>query len=315
MLNLISNISYLIILKVLKLALYLPLFIIFFFCLSKPSWAEEDLFQERSLRTGIYLQSFPDISLQDMQTAMQYWTQEIAEYSGIKGQVYFYKDLQRMRTDFYRGKINFILTSPLNIINHFDLQQFSDGYLSVMYGTPTDQLVVLSGKNSGINNMTDCKGKHLTLLNNDPVSEMYADILMLQAFGKPAKSIFKKIEYIHKSNQQILKLFFKTTDVILAYKNFYALASELNPQIKATTQIIATLDGMPRGMGLFHKNVPVDFREQVLSILFTLDTHIKGRQLLTMFYSDKLIRANIDALAPVLRLKQQYLQLLKQRSK
>jgi len=79
--------------------------------------ASDDLFKKNTLRTGFYLESFPDISLADMEIALRFWVEEVGERVGIPASIFIYKDLDKMRTDFYQGKINFIVSSPLFIVN------------------------------------------------------------------------------------------------------------------------------------------------------------------------------------------------------
>ncbi|BCG65946.1 MAG: hypothetical protein methR_P3818 [Methyloprofundus sp.] len=273
---------------------------------SSPSQAVENLFQEHSVRTGVYLKSFPDISRYDMETVMQYWGKEIAQYIGIPIHTHVYTSIALMRNDFDRGKINVILASPLNIINEFDLNQLADGYMAVKQDKVADKLLLVTQKQSGINSIQDCKNKQLMLVENDAIGTMYIDVLMLQAFDKPAKSIFKSIQYAQKSNQLVLNLFFDRTEVIIVYKHFYELANELNPQIKNQTQVIATLDKVPHGLGFFHKKVPSAFREKVLAEFFKLEQTPRGEQLLTVFHAEKLVPASIDNLIAIKQLKQQY---------
>jgi ABC-type phosphate/phosphonate transport system substrate-binding protein len=88
-------------------------------------------------------------------------------------------------------------------------------------------------------------------------------------------------------------LFFGQADVICVYQNAYKIASELNPQLLSKLQIITQLRGIPQGAGLFHKKVPAEFRERVISQVMKLETHARGQQFLQLFKADKTIRASL----------------------
>jgi len=259
-----------------------------------------------SLRTGFYLQSFPDITLTDMEVALRFWTEEVGKQVGIDASVIIYKNLETMRTDFYQGKINFIVASPLVITKNFDQEQLADGYKIVLYGSSADKLLVLSRKESQLDDFKKVHNKRLSLLANEPISKLYAELLSLKNFGKKISQIFNKINYVKNSNLLIYQLFFKDTDIIFVYQAAYNIAKELNPQIGLQTQIIASLSDIPRGLGYFHRREDPVFREKVLSEVEKLGEHIRGQQLLALFSADKIKRSTILDLKTTQQLMQDY---------
>ncbi len=275
------------------------------------SLATEDPFQQLTLRTGFYLQSIPDIALADMEVALRFWSEEVGKHAGFKAFITIYKSLDQMRTDFYQGKINFIVSSPLPIVDTFDPALLADGYKIVHSDTSAkNQLLIITHKNSGVNHFKDIKNKQLSILISDPISEMFVDLLSLKYFGKQAKEVFPNIDRIQRSNQLIFKLFFKKTDMILVYRNAYQLAIELNPQIKSNTRVISRLANIPRGLGFFHRKVNPKFRESVLAEMEKLETHPRGRQLMALFHAEKIQRSSIADLKTTQQLKKKYLQLI-----
>ena len=273
----------------------------------------EELFQQRTLRTGFYLKSFPDLTRVDLEVTLRLWSDEVSQEVGISSTVYIYDNLQQMSDDFSQGKINFIVASTLLLVNEFDQQQLADGYKLVLAGSSGEgQLLVVRHKGAELEGFEGMQGKDLSLLSYEPVSTMYADVLTLKSFGKKAAQLFKKINYAAKSDQLIYQLFFNKTDVILVYQAAYELACELNPQIKQQTYIASVLPRIPRGVGFFHRKVPVEFREFVLTEVEKLDTYPRGKQLLALFKGDKTIRSNLSDLDTTKQLQQSYQQLLKQ---
>ena len=267
--------------------------------------------QNQSLRTGFLLDTFPDIERVQLETALKFWTEELGRQVDIVATTKIYQDLTQMQSEFEQDEINFIVLSPLAIVNHFDPEQLSDGYKVYAAGSTTEDLLVISAKDSGINSIRDFKNKHLSLLSKDKVCEMYADTLILENFNQKAHNVLKRIDYSYKSTQLIYKLFFKKTDIIFVYQNAYDLAIELNPQIKSKTQVIDTLAGTQRGLGFFHKRVDEKFRNRVITEMEQLHNQPKGQQLLNIFFADKVVRSKISDLKVTQQLKQRYTQLLK----
>lgn len=205
-----------------------------------------------------------------------------------------------------QDEVNFIVSSPLAIIENFDLQQLTDGYKVYSDGSTTEDLLVITRKDSHINNVKDFKNKHLSLLMNDKLSSIFLNTLTLDHSKQQANNLFKQIDYVDKSSQLIYKLFFKQTDIILIYQQAYKLALELNPQIKHNTQIIYKLPKMHRGIGFFHKRVDPNFRNSVIFELEKIHQSFTGQQLLNIFLTDQLKRSTISDLNNVIKLKQKY---------
>ncbi len=283
-------------------------------CLSftQSSYADEQTaVRPPFLSVGFYLNSFPDILLKDIKVALLFWAEELVKQENIPAKIKIYKNLDNMRTDFYQGRVNFISANPLIFINDFTLDEFSQGITTAMHGSATDKLIFITHKLSSLDRFSDFKGKHLSLLINEPVSEMFANVLALEYFGKEAKQVFSRITYSYKSSPLIYNLFFKKTDVILIYLQDYKLAIELNPQIGKQTQVIAELEKIPRGMGLFNRRIDPVFSERVIKRAERLHKSPRGQQFLALFQAEHMVRVDLDDLNAVQRLKQRYLKLVK----
>ncbi len=266
-----------------------------------------------SLDTGLFLGAFPDIERPDLEIAMRFWVEKISQQYGIPATASIYQNINDLRADFDLGKVNLIIASPLPILNAFDPEMLTNGYKVVVDSTDStdkDDLLVITNKQSGIRHFKDVKNKQLSLLANDPISDMYIDSLTLTHFSKRTKAVFKNIEYVYKGSQLIYKLFFNKTDVIVVYKPTYELALELNPQIKLQTQVIASLSDIPQALGFFNRHVDPEFREKIISIMLSLHHSAKGKQLLSLFYADKFVRSSLEDLKTTQELKQRYQQLM-----
>ncbi len=287
------------------------LIIILFVFKQSSCLAVENTMKQPTLRTGFYLLSFPDIAAVDMEVALRFWTEEVGKEVGIVANVYIYKDLQKMRDDFDQKKINFIVASPLIIAKNFDLNKLTDGYKVVLYGNSADNLLVVSHKQSQLDDFTKVKNQRLSLLSNEPISKLYLELLTQKYFAENSRKIFKNTEYIRNSNRLIYQLFFKKTDIILVYQAAYNIAVELNPQIGQQTQVIASLAGIPRGLGFFHHQEDPAFREKVLTEVEKLGNHARGQQLMALFSADEIKRSTLADLNTTRKLMRDYEQQLK----
>lgn len=266
-----------------------------------------DTSTEESFRVGYYLGALPDISNEDLEISLKLLADEIGKQAGINTQVTIFNDLALMRNEFEQGKINFVTASSLDINKYFDAELFANGFKINTINESSETIIVMTRKNEGLDNFKNLRGKSLSLVEFNPISELYVDYLSRTNFKKNYKEAFNKIIKEKKSQQAILKLFFGQTDVICIYQNALKIATELNPQLETKLQVIAKITSMPQAIGLFHKNTPASFAEKVIADASELDKYPRGRQLLQLFKADKLVPAKLDDLSAVKQLYDDYL--------
>ena len=271
------------------------IFILLFAAFSTQSHAEEML-SEPTFRAGFYVNSFSNVPLEDLKISLKVITEEIGKQMGIQASIVVFDDLQMLRKAFEKGDINFVAASSLQLVNEFDNNLFADGFRFFTSSELTDTLVVMTRKNEGLDDFKSLKGKRLALVTDDPVAELYVNVLSLENFKQESKFTFKELSNYKKPQQLILKLFFAQTDVICFYQKAYQLAMELNPQLNVKLQVIEKLEHMPLGLGFFHKNVASEFREKVIAEALRLESYTRGREILNIFRSDMAIRTTLGDL-------------------
>jgi len=287
---------------------HLPILLIsaiYSYCI-QVSLATEKQIQQPEIRSGVFFTPMPYVSQPDLNIAMKFWANELSKQVDFSSHTTIYTNIKTMQDDFDKGIINFIVAKPLTILQEFDISKLTQGYKAKWSGLTADNLLVITHKESGITNFSLVKNKHLSLLINDPISEIFVDTLALESFSAISKQVFNQVEFLSKSNQLILNLFFKKTDVILVYEGVYNLAVELNPQIKVNTQVIARHPNIPRSLSFFHPSIDPIFREHVLTEIENLKTVPEGQQLLELFRADSLVRSEIKDLDSVRELLKRY---------
>jgi ABC-type phosphate/phosphonate transport system substrate-binding protein len=261
--------------------------------------AEPNHFAEPNIRAGVFLNSFPYISRTDAEVGLKYWAEQVGKSQKINVTVSFYDNIKQMRVDFDLGKINFIVAAPMVILRNFDRASLSNGLTLSRHGTSLESLVLVTRQNEGMNEFKNLVGKKIGLISNDDISEAYLDLLSLKNLAQPHQKLFSKVVWVEKKAQLVYDLFFKKVDAIIIFETSYSVVSELNPQIKEQTQVIARIAGLNFGIGLFHKSVPADFREMVITYWLNLGNAAGDQYLLQMFNSDKFERASPEDLRTV----------------
>lgn len=259
-----------------------------------------------SLRIGFHMPSFHEYSREDLELSVKIITEEMGKDIGIETHVSVYEDMKLMNADFENGTINLIFASPLLLVNEVDNNLLADGFKFIPTGGTADRLVILTRKNEGMDSFSSLRNKKLSLVENDPPSELYINYLSQKSFKSDAKNNLKQLPREKKSHQVIHKLFFGQIDVACVYDTFYQTTAELNPQIFDRLQIIEHIDGIVQSAGFFNKNVDSAFRESVINAVIKLNTYPRGLQFLEVFKTEKAIRVNLSELDKTKSLFQEY---------
>ena len=287
--------------------------LLMFFCLNliaSPPHADMDPFAERSLRIGVFMESFPYISQTESEVGLKYWAEKIGKIKNIPVNLDFYPDSKSLSQDFNLGKVNLIVASPLVIIKDFNRTDLAEGFRAIHAGNSSDNMIVVTRNDTGIKQFKDLKDKKIGMMANDAIGEMILDILTLNNFGNTFKKLFPKPLVAQKRSQLVMQLFFKQVDAVLIYERSFEVAVELNPQIKENTQIIEKFDKVHWGIGLFHPSVPKEFRELVISTATQLGDAPSDQQMLRIFEADRFERSSVNDLQLVDKLISQHKKLL-----
>ena len=266
----------------------------------------DDMVSQADFRAGFYVRAFTNVPLEDLKVSLKVLAEEIGRQIGIQTSVVVFDDLKTMRSAFEQGEINFVAATSLQLANEFDNSLFADGFRFFTSSELTDTLVVMTRTGERADNFKSLKGKRLALVEDDPIAELYINVLSLINLKEESNLTFKELTKYKKPQQIILKLFFGQTDAICFYQKAYQLAAELNPQLNSRLQVIEKLDNVPLGVGFFHKNVPSEFREKVIAEVIRLASYTRGRELLNIFRSDMAIRATLADLDGAKRLTTEF---------
>lgn len=255
---------------------------------------------------GIYLPGVNDeVNLSDIRVAMDYWMQQVShEMNVLDGHSEFFVDMQEMSRSFNNHELDMIVAPPLSIVKHFNLAELSDGYVGVRAHNQLNSLILLVKNDSAITRLADLRGKRLLMPENDELATVFIDAQIRKMTGKNYQNFFSSIGYQKKNNRLILDLFFAKADAALVYLSAYDVMSELNPQLKAQTKILAHYPLRSKNYSFFRKDFP--YTASILNSISQFTESPRGHQILEIFKTEEIANATIDELAPIKALYDDY---------
>lgn len=162
---------------------------------------------------------------------------------------------------------------------------YSEGHIGYKY-----HFVV--HKSSSIDDIAQLKNETINVLSrqNQKAPFFWLDKL-LKNQGLPIQTIYlKEIVTDYKATNVLLPVFFKKAKACVVTEVSLNLLSELNPGIRNNTKILYSSDYILLGVGCLNiKNKNTKAYNVLKDIIPTLHTNEYGRQLLKLFYADKLV--------------------------
>lgn len=257
-----------------------------------------------TVRMGFHVKIARDLSRAEVKAALSFWANELGSKFGVPTQVRFYDDMGALRRDFDSGQVNFVITSSMEFVHHFKIEELAEGFVGAIQ--VDHSLMLASRAESDIRSVENLAGKSIALFKDDELSEVYLETLCLRHYRRACKEVFAKMETADTSNTLAMRLFFGKVDVILTRKNGLELAKELNPQMGKAIRVVREFPVKSSYYGFFSRAVDPAFRTRALMHVQTMHENPRGRQVLEVFKLDRLKLASEDELQPFVRLLHDY---------
>jgi hypothetical protein len=257
-----------------------------------------------SLRVAVNLLSLRDASRTDVEVSLRLWAEELMRTLEVPAEIRFYDGMAEIRRDLDADRVNFVIADGLDLIRHFNPGDLADGFGGL--APSEDRMLLLTRKGAGIHSGKDLAGKRVLLLGNNAFSDLWLETYCYRTFQKPCDKAGLLVSKESRSRQQVFKLFFDKADAALVRGYAYELTLDLNPQIRARTEILEQILIYPGSLGLFSSRVSPAFREYVIAKVPQLHDHPRGRQLLEVMQTERVGRVPNALLDPIRQLRREH---------
>ena len=269
---------------------------------------------EDNIRMGFYQGARREMSRTDLRSAFSLWSQELATNFKVPVVVTFYEDTETLRQAFERGEINAVSADAMTLAKNFRINELGEGYSVFMPGGWN--MLLLAGRESGIQTVADLPGKRIAVLEDDQAGLTYLETVCLRHHGRDCDKVFAEIQRLPTNNQAVMRLFFGKADAVLVYRYGFELSRDMNPQLSQRIgPVVAEVPFAGMFYAFFSSRVDAALRERAVQLIPTLHTYPRGRQLLDIFKMDHLEVASPQELKPFIQMEQSLRDLRNQRER
>jgi ABC-type phosphate/phosphonate transport system substrate-binding protein len=232
--------------------------------------------------------SMSNYSKKDLKITMDIWLQELSKNEGYDAHMFIYDDPKEAVKDLEAGKIDYISAFPLVFVKYFDLSKLDDGFSGVLQNHKMNDFVVLVRNEERIKSWRDIKNPRVGIQKNDEIMHLYAKY--------KTNNLELPVRGYTKRSKTILDLFFNKLDVALVPLRNFALAKELNPQIRQKIKILEVTKLNATNLGFFRKTLDEEMKEMVYNTAKRIFVLEKGKQMMMIFKVDKLSKTKLSDL-------------------
>lgn len=269
---------------------------------SKAAGVEARGFHRTQLRDISSSQAFKNINRNDARAAVKAWLDVVAQQKGFPAdsRVDILDSVAEMRERLLSRTVELV---TLSISDYLELESsglivpvltdIRNGQSGALYS-----YVLLVNPTSGATTIGNLRGKNILVSSRvgSNTGIAWIDVVLSKEKLGRAASFFGSIKVPDKAQACILPLFFGSVDACVVDESSLTLAKELNPQL-------GKLRVLARSRPLLESLVatpadPYSFQKELIDAMLSLHEDARGRQLLMVFKTDRLVRlqpGDVDA--------------------
>ena len=264
------------------------------------------------VKMGFYLPAIRDANLADLKISLAIWAAEIAKPYGVKVHTASYRDMSAMRRALEEHDLNFINAPGMELVELFNPKEIREGYARRHNGIDEGLALVVT-KASSLRNFGDLRGKRVSRLSDDRLSEVYLETQCLKVSGVDCKD-FLALSEVKRDILSVYNVFFGRVDAALVSLPALRTAEDLNPQVAERLQVIQDWKAPALTYGMMTNHTDPAYRSLILNSVREALKTSRGKQMLELFKTDYLEPVDTDALKPYRALLKEYHGLLKTRA-
>ena len=265
-------------------------------CAACPAAAPDAALESVTLHVGFGPRSFLGINETDAEAAYKVFTRSVGHGFGYDVDLiaHKYDSDEALAADAKDGVLHYAVTDVWSFLEEDLASHVEPRFLSARAGRePPDEYLLLVRGDAPCKNVQDLRGRHLLLLESVDClySLLWIRTLTLENVGETEADFFGKTEVHSNPMDVLLPVFFGQSDACVATRSCFGTMCELNPQLGRSLRSIAVSEPLAGGLVCLSRQgwKSARHRGDMIESLETLHETPHGRQLLTLFKTDRLV--------------------------
>jgi phosphonate transport system substrate-binding protein len=249
--------------------------------------------EAQPINVGFSIDLFNQVDIRDASVAIEMWGDELLGELGIKyyPETKIFNTNQEILDALKNNKLDLIsllTTDYLEIAKEAPMEPYLITTVGGSYGY---SFLLLVRKDNEIKNLMDLKGKQINVPSDSfgKLVNMWLTTT-LHDKGEKFNTFFSEVKEVNKPSQALFPVFFKQADACVIPEQSFNTMLELNPQLKNDLLIIDTSPELVNGIMCINDKLENNLRETTTETARKLSHTDSGKQILTLFKSEELLK-------------------------
>jgi phosphonate transport system substrate-binding protein len=250
------------------------------------------------IRLGLSEAIFDDMNEDDAKAAVRAWTRSVLGGSNLEvdGAPQLMRSEEIVHAITYHSIDGFSITGAeySKVSRFLDPIMFTDSYAKKGV-----EYVLLVRQDGGVHDLGDLRGRSLLVFQhaNMCLASAWLETLLAGSNLDASDRFFSRVTKSSKAAQTVLPVFFGSADACLVTRQAFDIMGELNPQLHKKMRVLAMSPKVVAVLVALHKDSPDETKRRFRAALAGMFDSTIGRQILTLFQSDRLIVVDSSLLA------------------
>lgn len=276
---------------------------------------ERDLIE---MRIGLVRNGFTNVNQTDAKAALKVCAQSLGTKKGYEMNVTVltFDSEDQLAQAVYEASLNLVVIQARYYLKN-GLESLLDPIClpteSKQSQGPHEYLLLVR-EDSSYKTLSDLKDQEILLMKSITceLSKFWIETLLMEESNEPFDHFFSSSRNAHKPSDVILPVFFGTTEACVVHRPAFDIMIELNPQLGRQLRAIAVSKPLVDALVCMPKKDPSIslYRKDIIDTMTAINEDIYGKQILTLFKTEGMIRFKEEHLIETRALVEQHYRLI-----
>ncbi|MBL9137690.1 MAG: PhnD/SsuA/transferrin family substrate-binding protein [Verrucomicrobiales bacterium] len=258
-----------------------------------------------TLRIGFSSTMFSDVNENDARASVKVWGETVAKERRISAhpETMLFRNQTELLEALVQERVDAVGVTILEFGHVREKVPLSPVFAAWLGERLTEQYVLLAPSEGKVRGVRDLVGASMVVQRGPPrlsLAELWLGTLLVEEHLPPLARCAGTLLAERKLSKAVLPVFFGNADACLVTRGGFKTLCELNPQVGNRLTIVASSGEWIPAVFAMRANYQAPFRNELVQGLRELHHTTAGRQVLTVFQSDRLEEVDQATLRPTL---------------
>jgi len=244
------------------------------------------------VRVAFTADVFAGVNRTDALASIKAWIETIATERGFQKRVVssVYDDPESLRDAVERGGVHLAVLQSQDFLQIEDTAALDPVFTPARGDGVYDHILLLVNESSSLTDLAQLQGSRLVAHTTAGwrIGELWLNDELRRQHSPGLREFFGQVEEERSPNRVVLPVFFGNREACIISKKVFDTAAELNPQISRKLRPLLTSPGVTGSVICVWRG-RWKYKEELLEGLRDLHLSVQGKQILTVFRTDRLV--------------------------